>query len=97
MQKDTMSFCISLLTEERPMGLDYAKALALVAEDEWDAAHKLVQGHDDELACLIHGYLHRIEGDLDNAAYWYRHAGTTLPDNTLDEEHGRLSGRIAAP
>ena len=75
------------------MTLDYAKALALVRDGDWHAAHKLVQEHSDELACLIHGYLHRIEGDLSNAAYWYRRAGTTMPDNTLDDEHQRLSER----
>ncbi len=76
------------------MTLDYANALTLAREGDWHAAHKLVQEHSDELACLIHGYLHRIEGDLSNAAYWYRRAGATMPDNTLEDEHQRLSERI---
>ena len=79
------------------MTLDYGKALELARNGEWDAAHRLVQDHGDEMACLVHGYLHRIEGDLNNAAYWYERAGTTLPDNTLDEEHRRLSARIESP
>jgi len=29
----------------------------------------------DELSCLIHAYLHRLEGHFDNARYWYRRAG----------------------
>jgi hypothetical protein len=41
---------------------------------------------------LIHAYLHRVEGDLSNAAYWYRQAGETMPDNELDEELARLTG-----
>lgn len=78
------------------MASDHARALELVREGDWDAAHRTVQELDDELACLIHGYLHRIEGDLSNAAYWYRRANTSMPDNTLDEEHERLSERVAS-
>lgn len=35
-------------------------------------------------------YLHREEGDLGNAGYWYRRAGIDMPDNTLQEELERL-------
>jgi hypothetical protein len=34
---------------------------------QWDDAHKLVQQCSDELSCLIHGYLHWVEGNLGNA------------------------------
>ena len=68
----------------------HTQALALAKAERWEEAHRLIQAYDDELARLIHGYLHRIEGDLSNAAYWYRRAGCQLPDNTLDEEHQRL-------
>ncbi len=44
---------------------------------------------DNDLACLLHGYLHRVEGDSANAAYWYRRADTEMPDNSLDEEFAR--------
>jgi hypothetical protein len=30
--------------------------------------------------------LHRIEGDLANARYWYHRAGLNMPDNPLEEE-----------
>ncbi|WP_024461644.1 hypothetical protein [Marinimicrobium sp. LS-A18] len=71
------------------------KALELAREGDWHGAHDLVQAQDDPLSCLIHGYLHREEGDLGNAGYWYRRAGETLPDNTLDEEWQRLRQRAA--
>jgi len=64
----------------------HLRALALAREGSWDAAHSLIQSHSDELACLIHGYLHREEGDLGNAGYWYRRVGREMPDNTLEEE-----------
>ena len=67
-------------------------SLELAAQGDWDSAHKLIQNYNDSLACLIHGYLHRQEGDLDNAAYWYNRAGQQLPDNSLAEEFNRLYG-----
>ena len=69
----------------------HERALALLAEDDWDAAHRLIQDESDPLACLIHGLLHRIEGDDANAAYWYRRGGELLPDNTPGEEVARLA------
>lgn len=78
------------------MAADYKNALDLAREGEWDQAHEIVQVHDDRLACLIHGYLHRVEGDLGNAGYWYRRAGDQMPDNSLDEELDRLYGLVSS-
>lgn len=72
------------------MGCDHKKALDLAAAGKWDEAHRLVQDFTDGYSCLIHGYLHRVEGDLGNAGYWYRRAGEPMPDNTLDQELDRL-------
>lgn len=69
---------------------EHRKALDLARDGHWDEAHRLIQSRSDELACLIHAYLHREEGDLGNAGYWYRRAGVDIPDNTLKEELGRL-------
>lgn len=76
------------------MPVDYAKALQLAAAGRWDEAHESVQPYTDTLSCLIHGYLHRVEGDLSNARYWYRRAGEDMPDNSLDREMRRLRDRI---
>lgn len=40
----------------------------------WDAAHQIAQDIDDATGAWIHAYLHRQEGDLSNAGYWYRRA-----------------------
>ncbi|WP_027329893.1 hypothetical protein [Marinimicrobium agarilyticum] len=72
---------------------DQERALELARAGEWDKAHSLVQANSDSLSCLIHAYLHREEGDLANANYWYRRAGETMPDNTLEEEWERLHQR----
>lgn len=69
------------------------RALELARAGDWDKAHALVQAHSDNLSCLIHAYLHREEGDLANASYWYRRAGETMPNNTLNEEWERLHQR----
>lgn len=72
------------------MPVNHLKALDLARDGHWDEAHDLVQAYSDKLSCLIHAYLHREEGDMDNAAYWYHRAGGDMPDNTLEEELERL-------
>ena len=72
------------------MSVDHIKALDLAKEGKWDEAHRLVQSFSDRKSCLIHGYLHRVEGDFGNARYWYGRANEKMPDNTLDEELNRL-------
>jgi hypothetical protein len=72
------------------------RALDLARDGRWDEAHRLVQSSSDRLSCLVHGYLHRVEGDLGNAGYWYARAGEGLPDNPLDEEWRRLAELAAA-
>lgn len=74
---------------------EHRKALDLARDGHWDEAHRLIQSRSDELACLIHAYLHREEGDLGNAGYWYHRAGIDMPDNTLEEELARLYRLVA--
>jgi len=72
------------------MEYDHTKALDLARNGNWDESHKLVQQYSDKLSCLIHAYLHRVEGDISNANYWYSRAGVDMPDNTLNDELRRL-------
>lgn len=72
------------------MAEEHIQALDLSAEGDWDSAHQLIQEYSDELACLVHGYLHREEGDLSNASYWYSRVGQDLPENSIQEEFDRL-------
>ncbi|MEQ1738849.1 MAG: hypothetical protein ABL884_02995 [Methyloglobulus sp.] len=71
------------------------QALRLIQNKNWDAAHSLVQDCPDPLSCRIHGYLHRIEGDLANARYWYQRAGLGMPEDSLDLELERLLMQVA--
>lgn len=72
------------------MNIDHTKTLDLIKQGNWDQAHQLVQQHSDRLSCLIHAYLHNVEGDSGNAQYWYNRAGEKMPDNSLEEELNRL-------
>jgi Tfp pilus assembly protein PilF len=56
-----------------------AKALEHLAAGEWRAAHEIVQADKSVLAAWMHGIVHTIEGDLDNARYWYRKADRDFP------------------
>jgi hypothetical protein len=56
------------------------------ARGDWKAAHETAQEIDDETGAWIHAYLHRKEGDLGNAGYWYRRAGKPPCRTALDAE-----------
>ena len=71
------------------------ESLKLDAEGDWDTAHQIVQKIEDPRAYRIHAYLHRKEGDLGNAGYWYSRAGQTMPDDDLDREWQALHDAIS--
>ncbi len=52
----------------------HRRVLSHLRRNEWNEAHAIVMGMRDKLAFRIHGLLHRIEGDLANARYWYDRA-----------------------
>jgi hypothetical protein len=61
-------------------------ALWWAAKGEWDHAHRLVQAESSPEAAWVHAYLHRGEGDLDNARYWYGQAGRPPSSASRDAE-----------
>jgi hypothetical protein len=65
---------------------EYLRALWYDAKNDWDKAHKIIQEIGDKNASWIHAYLHRKEGDIFNADYWYNRAGKKRPDIPLDAE-----------
>lgn len=56
-----------------------AQALWLAKAGRWDDSHDLCQDVPDPAGAWIHAYLHREEGDLGNASYWYSRAGRSAP------------------
>jgi hypothetical protein len=77
----------SLSADAPPEGLGRAvQGLWWDLKGEWGRAHEAVQDGEGADSAWVHAFLHRKEGDLGNASYWYRRAGRTPPSTSLDEE-----------
>ena len=63
-----------------------AKALWYARAGEWDAAHDLCQNVPGTAGSWIHAWLHRQEGDLGNAGYWYSRAGRGIPPERVSSD-----------
>jgi len=81
----------SLVEKVPPAGLSTAlTALWWLGKEDWDKAHELVAEEDGVDCAWIHAHLHRVEGDLDNARYWYRQAGRQPAKGELAEERAAI-------
>ena len=70
-----------------PSGLPTSlQALWHEARGDWECAHRLAQESASPAGDWVHAYLHRKEGDLGNAGYWYRRAGKPIPAATMSFE-----------
>ena len=69
-------------------------ALWWAAKGDSDAAHKIVQDESDANSAWVHAYLHRVEGDLSNAGYWYRQAGQPVAIDSLESEWERIASAL---
>jgi hypothetical protein len=56
------------------------------AKGNWESAHALAQEENSQEGAWVHAYLHRKEGDLSNATYWYHRANQRLSTKPLEEE-----------
>jgi hypothetical protein len=61
-------------------------ALWWAHKGEWQRAHQIVMDAGGAGAAWVHAYLHRVEGDLPNARYWYRLAGRDAASGPVDAE-----------
>jgi hypothetical protein len=61
-------------------------ALWWAGRDNWDRAHGIVMDGAGKDCAWVHAYLHRVEGDLANAQYWYRQAGRRAAAGPLQTE-----------
>ena len=73
------------------MAAEIKAAIERLQAGDWDGAHAIVQDDPSSGAAWIHAHLHRIEGDLANAAYWYRRAGRPVATTSLDEEREAIA------
>ncbi len=84
---DLSQFKASLADDVPPADADLAlQALWYDANGDWDKAHSASQAQDDRDGAWVHAYLHRVEGDLPNAGYWYRRAGRPASTVPLADE-----------
>lgn len=63
---------------------------------DWPAAHVIVQGYeDDAIAAWIHAVVHRMEGDLTNARYWYGRCRRPLREEvSTSDELGEIADAL---
>jgi hypothetical protein len=85
------NFVASLIQEKEP---DFENPLLLAlwydGKNDWEKAHNLLQDQNNTSGAWVHAYLHRKEGDVGNARYWYRLAGKPFPNYSLKTEWEEL-------
>ena len=87
----------SLQRDGPPRALDRAlTALWWDAKGDWKTAHESAQQDENPRAAWVHAYLHRKEGDLSNASYWYSRAGKDLPQSSLEHEWREITKALLA-
>jgi len=88
-------FKVTLSGAAPAKGLDAPlAALWWAAKGNWDEAHKIVQDEETADAAWVHAYLHRVEGDLGNAGYWYRRAAKPAATGSLETEWDQMVAKL---
>ncbi|MGV2828645.1 hypothetical protein [Myxosarcina sp. GI1(2024)] len=59
--------------------------------DDWHQSHRTIDTAGDEDSAWVHAYLHRKEGDLSNARYWYRRSGKPESLLSLSQEREEIA------
>jgi hypothetical protein len=88
----------TLVQSMPPAGLPPALiALWHDGRGQWQAAHDVAQHVEDASGSWVHAYLHRKEGDLENAGYWYRRAQRPMATGDLDQEWSAIVTSLLGP
>ena len=83
-----------------PAGLSLPlQALWQDARGDWERAHQCAQEDKSRDGSWVHAYLHRKEGDLGNAGYWYARATRPMPGTevALETEWAAIARELLAP
>ena len=77
----------------------FVRAIAALRKHDWQAAHAIAQKYeDDPIGDHLHAIVHRIEGDLANARYWYNKAREKFDATaSVEAELVRIEAKLAAP
>ena len=70
------------------------KAMWFAAKGDWDMAHKLAQADNSPTGAWVYAYLHRVEGDENNAGYWYARAGKPHSTARLQTEWAEIANEL---
>jgi len=90
-------FLASIDGDAPPAGLSLPlQGLWWDRKGDWDQAHSCAQDAPDSDGSWVHAYLHRVEGDLGNAGYWYRRAGRAAHSGALQQEWREIVGDLLA-
>jgi hypothetical protein len=85
----------SLTAQTPPTGLELALlALWYEAKGDWTRAHGALQDDGSAEGAWVHAYLHRVEGDPGNAAYWYRRADRPVSQQSLADEWTAIAQQL---
>ena len=88
-------FMQSIKKNTPPEGLSESlKAMWYARKGNWETAHNIAQSISSELSSWIHAYLHRVEGDLSNADYWYKRAGKPQFQGSTEAEADEIINSI---
>ncbi|MBD2339143.1 hypothetical protein H6G64_19410 [Calothrix sp. FACHB-156] len=86
-----------LIAQQRLCPENLSKALQALFYDKkgnWDKAHEIVQNASDNDSAWVHAYLHRKEGDLSNAHYWYRRSNQPEFAGGLNQEWEEIAASL---
>lgn len=86
---------MTLRTLAEPPPAPALAALWWAAHDDWPRAHEAAQADEGKDAAWVHAYLHRVEGDEENARYWYDLAGKQPATGPLDAEWDEIATALA--
>jgi hypothetical protein len=88
---DLTEFKASTAADAPPAGLSLPlQTLWWEAKGDWKRAHECAQEDHTPNGAIVHAYLHRVEGDLGNAGYWYRQANQPVAKDSLEAEWERI-------
>jgi hypothetical protein len=94
---DFAAFKTSLNRASPPAELSSAlQGLWWDAKGDWDKAHDCAKADEGGIGDWVHAYLHRKEGDKDNAGYWYRRVDKPFCDKPLLEEWADIAQSLLA-
>ena len=90
-----------MTTSRTPSGSSHdalARAIELLSAGDWQSAHTIVQQEKSALGSWLHGIVHLLEGDLDNAQGWYRRADRSFPGpGAVQEEIAAARSALDGP